>query len=215
MSTPPSLSALRVDYGRATLDEHDVEGDPHEQFARWFAAAAAARVPEPNAMTLATVDADGRPSARMVLLKEADPRGFVFYTNHDSRKGRALAAHPQAALLFFWAELERQVRIEGVVETLPAAAADTYWALRPRLSQLGAWASPQSAPLPDRAALEARFADVERRYPGKEIPRPPYWGGYRVVPTEVEFWQGRASRLHDRIVYTREGDGWRITRLAP
>lgn len=216
MNTPSlPLSALRTEYRRATLDAHDVDRDPRVQFARWFADAVAAQVPEPNAMTLATADASGRPSARIVLLKEADEAGFSFYTNQDSRKGQELAARQQAALLFFWPELERQVRIEGDVETLSAAAADAYWVTRPRLSRIGAWASPQSAPLADRAALEARFAQAEARFPGDDVARPPRWGGYRVVPSRLEFWQGRPSRLHDRIVYSRNGEGWRIGRLAP
>lgn len=215
MNTSSPLSALRTDYKRAALDVRDVDRDPHVQFARWFADAVAAGVPEPNAMTLATAAADGRPSARIVLLKEADERGFAFYTNQQSRKGTELAARPQAALLFFWPELERQVRIEGDVEVLPEADADTYWSTRPRLSRLGAWASPQSTALPDRAALESRFAEAEVRFPGADVARPAHWGGYRVVAARLEFWQGRPSRLHDRIAYTREAGAWRIGRLAP
>lgn len=209
------LSHLRVDYKQAALDERDVDRDPLRQFAHWFDAAVRARVPEPNAMTLATADRAGKPSARIVLLKDVDDRGFTFYTNYQSRKGRELAARPSAALLFFWPELERQIRIEGAIEPVDEATADAYFRLRPRLSRLGAWASPQSTPLPDRAALEARFADAERRFPGDDVARPPHWGGYRVVPAAFEFWQGRASRLHDRIVYERADAGWRIGRLAP
>lgn len=216
MADPPvNLAALRTDYKQASLDERDVARDPFVQFSQWFDAACAARVPEPTAMTLATADGAGRPAARIVLLKEVDARGFLFYTNYDSRKGGELAVRPDAALLFFWPELERQVRLEGAVETVDAAKADAYWKTRPRMSRLGAWSSPQSEPLPDRTALEARFADAERRFPGNDVPRPPRWGGYRLVPKVFEFWQGRASRLHDRIVYARDGEGWRIGRLAP
>ena len=171
MSAPTTNPAdLRVDYMRASLDEADVDPDPFRQFARWFDEAVGVQVPEPNAMTLATVDAEGRPSARIVLLKAADGRGFTFYTNYESRKGRELPPDARAALLFFWAELERQVRVEGVVEKVDVATADAYWVSRPRLSRIGAWASPQSEPLRDRAALESRFADAEARFPGRARP---------------------------------------------
>ena len=211
----PKLSELRLDYKRATLDEHAADSDPFRQFAAWFDEAVAAQLPEPNAMTLATVDPDGQPVARIVLLKDTGSDGFTFYTNYESRKGRALAAHAQASLLFFWPELERQIRIEGRVVRVDAATADAYFHSRPRLSRLGAWASPQSAPLPDRAALEARFAAAEARFPGEQVERPAHWGGFRLVPHAFEFWQGRRSRLHDRIVYRLEDSRWRIGRLAP
>ncbi len=210
-----SLADLRTDYKRAALDERDVDRDPFVQFRLWFDAAVAARVPEPNAMTLATVDADGRPAARIVLLKDADASGFTFFTNYASRKGRELAARPAAALLFFWPELERQIRIEGAITKVDTAIADTYFASRPRLSRIGAWASPQSETLPDRAALEARFAAADARFPGDAVARPPHWGGYRLTPDAFEFWQGRRSRLHDRIAFCRDGAAWTIGRLAP
>jgi pyridoxamine 5'-phosphate oxidase len=209
------LARLRSDYRRASLDVAGLDPDPLAQFAAWLDEAIRAEVPEPTAMTLATADAHGRPTARIVLLKGIDARGFVFYTHYDSAKGRDIAANPRAALVWFWAPLERQARVEGSVEVVDAAASDTYFASRPRGSRVSAAASPQSAEIADRAWLEARVAEVERAHPGDDVPRPERWGGYRVVPAAVEFWQGRPSRLHDRIRYTRDGDAWSRARLAP
>ncbi len=190
--------------------------DPMELFRRWYDDAVRAGVEKVDAMALATVGADGRPSTRMVLLSSFDERGFVFHTNYRSRKGREMARDPAVALVLWWGRLERQVRIEGRAEETTAADSDAYFAGRPRGSQLGAWASDQSAVIPDRAALEARLAEAERRYAGGPVPRPPHWGGYRVVPDAVEFWEGRESRLHDRALYRRgEAGGWIVERLAP
>ena len=189
--------------------------DPFAQFDAWFAEAARGEANDPNAMTLATCTPDGVPSARIVLLKGRDPRGFVFYTNTLSRKGGELAANPRAALLFHWKSLQRQVRIEGAVESVTAAEADTYYASRPRLSRLGAWASLQSQALPARAVLEKRLAEAEQRYPGEEIPRPAHWSGYRMLPARFEFWQDMPFRLHDRTIYIKDGNGWGVSKLFP
>lgn len=205
---------LRQEYMRESLDEHDVAPDPFEQFKRWFDEAVDAQMPLVNAMTLATVSAAGQPAARIVLLKEADARGFVFYTAYKSRKGRELTANPAAALLFHWAELEREVRIEGRVEKVSAQESDQYFASRPLGSRHAAIASPQSKVVPDRATLEALLAEAEKRH-GDKPRRPPHWGGYRLVPEALEFWQGRPNRLHDRVLYTRNARGWKIERLAP
>ncbi len=188
--------------------------DPIEQFRDWYERAER-EVALAHAMTLATVDLDGTPDARMVLLKGFGPDAFRFFTNLASAKARQLEAAPRAALVLYWRELDRQVRIRGPVQLLPEAASDEYFATRPREARIGAWASPQSEPLPDRATLDARVDEVGKRFSGSEISRPPFWGGYALRPEQIEFWQGQAARLHDRFLYTREGDGWRITRLAP
>jgi len=215
--TPPdeSLSSLRKEYARAFLDVRDVDPDPFVQFRRWFTEAQNAGLPEPNAMTLATATKEGRPSARAVLLKSIDETGFAFFTNFESRKAREIAENPAAALLFFWAELERQVRIEGIIECVSDAESDQYFRSRPRESQIGAWASKQSETLPDRSTLEHAVARLTQQYAGCDIPRPPHWGGYRLLPSLFEFWQGRPSRLHDRIQYLQHSSSWHINRLSP
>ena len=210
----PTIADLRRDYRMASLDEGTAGADPHALFRRWFDEAVAADVAEPNGMTIASVDADGRPSARIVLLKGADERGFVFFTNYESRKGRELAQSPHGALVFWWSELERQIRIEGLVGRVDASESDLYFASRPLASRIGAWASPQSAVIPSRATIEAREVAVRERF-GDAPPRPTNWGGFRLVPQTIEFWQGRASRLHDRLRFTRIDLGWNVERLAP
>jgi pyridoxamine 5'-phosphate oxidase len=213
---PTSIADLRRDYARATLNDEDVDPDPIRQFERWLADAQRAEVIEPNAMTLATATPDGQPSARMVLLKGLDERGFAFYTDYRSRKAAELEGNPRAALVVYWGELERQVRITGPVARVSADESEAYYRSRPLGSRVGAWASHQSQVLDSRAALEQRWAELAERYATAEPPRPPHWGGYRVMPEEIEFWQGRRSRLHDRIVYRRVADsGWRRDRLSP
>jgi pyridoxamine 5'-phosphate oxidase len=205
----------RIHYERGALDTELVEADPFAQFGAWLDEAL--RTPgivEPNAMSVATVAKTGRPSSRIVLLRQWDGRGFVFYTNYGSRKGDELAAQPFAALLFWWGALERQIRIEGAVERVLDVESDAYFASRPRGHRLSAWASQQSAVVSDRVALEQAMTGADARFPA-DVPRPPFWGGYRIVPDRFEFWQGRPNRVHDRIAYSRTDDGWTITRLAP
>jgi pyridoxamine 5'-phosphate oxidase len=197
------------------LRRADLDADPFAQFAAWYELAAE-QVPLTDAMTLATIGPDGAPDARMVLLKGHGPDGFRFHTNYESAKAAEIAADPHAALVVYWREQDRQVRVRGTLERLPAGDSDAYFATRPRGSRIGAWASPQSRPLPDREALEAELAATEERFAGVEaVPRPEHWGGYRLVPATIEFWQGQGARLHDRFLYTREGEGWQIERLAP
>ncbi len=233
-----NLGDFREDYRRGELDRSGLDVNPLAQFETWFQQAAGERAqsrwrkigialyklwsalgnhrpPDSNAMTLATVDQSGKPSTRTVLLKSADERGFIFYTNYDSRKGRELAENPHAALTFFWPELERQVSVAGTIAKLPAAESAAYFHSRPRGSQIGAWASPQSEVIPNRAMLEAKWRKLEKQFP-QEVPLPPNWGGYILWPERMEFWQGRPSRLHDRFSYLRQADGtWKIERLAP
>ena len=209
------LARLRKEYTRAGLKESDADPDPVEQFRRWFDEALAADLHEPNAMALATSTPGGSPSARIVLLKGFDERGFVFYTNYEGRKSGELETNPYAALVFYWGELQRQVRIEGRVSRIPDRESDAYFAGRPRGSQLGAWASEQSRPVGDRSTLEERVRELEVEYEDREVPRPPFWGGYRVEPETIEFWQGRENRLHDRLRYSRAGDLWERERLQP
>ena len=211
-----SLAELRKNYSLGSLDVADINRNPFRQFDTWFQQAVDAQLPEPNTMTLATVDSRGRPSARIVLIKGVDERGFVFFTNYESRKGRELAANPYASLLFYWIELERQVRVEGRIVKTSAEESDTYFASRPLGSRIGAWASNQSQVIESRSQLETREREISLQY-GEQVPRPPHWGGYRLVPEAIEFWQGRPSRLHDRLLFTRssESSDWQISRLSP
>lgn len=210
-----NLFDLRQNYAKATLDESMVASHPAAQFESWFKEACAAEIPEPNAMSIATVNEQGRPSSRVVLLKSFDNQGFVFFTNYESRKGRELEKNPFVSLLFFWPELERQVRIEGKAEKISRAESVAYYFSRPVNSRLGAWASAQSAIVDGRRMIEKKWQEMKDRFDGKEIPMPDFWGGYRVVPDYFEFWQGRESRLHDRIVYAKKSDSWTISRLNP
>jgi pyridoxamine 5'-phosphate oxidase len=211
-----SIADLRQNYTLAGLTEADAASNPFKQFQVWFSEAVAAQLPEPNAMTLATISPGGRPSARMVLLKDFDEKGFTFYTNYGSAKGKHLSETPWAALVFWWVQLERQVRIEGRVEKVSPQESDEYFCSRPETSQLGAWASNQSQVIESREVLEKQFTQLKEKYTGQAIPRPPHWGGFRVIPDVIEFWQGRPSRLHDRLCYRLLEDGfWHIERLSP
>jgi pyridoxamine 5'-phosphate oxidase len=210
-----AIADLRREYATRALDETQADPDPLRQFSTWFDEAVSSQLLDVNAMTLATVSASGDPAARIVLLKGFDEQGFVFFTNYDSAKGQDLAAHARACLLFFWRELERQVRITGSIAKVSRDESEQYFHSRPFESQVGAWASAQSTTLPTRAPLEARYAELAAKYAGQPVPLPPFWGGYRVNPERIEFWQGRKSRLHDRLLYTRNAESWARTRLSP
>ncbi|MDP3150578.1 MAG: pyridoxamine 5'-phosphate oxidase [Ignavibacteria bacterium] len=215
MNEKINLAGMRKVYASAPFDETHVNQYPIDQFEIWFNEAVYAKIEEPNAMTLATLSNEGFPNARIVLLKEFDKKGFVFYTNYRSHKGKELELNPTAVLLFFWKELVRQVRIKGKVEKVSGDESEEYFHSRPRESQLGAWASKQSSEIPDRKFLEDKFQSLQKEYDGKEIPLPSFWGGYRVIPFEIEFWQGRENRLHDRILYRLVENDWNISRLSP
>jgi pyridoxamine 5'-phosphate oxidase len=209
------IYALRNDYAAKSLDEQTVLKNPFEQFELWMTEAISEAVDEPNAMTLATATRDGKPSSRIVLLRGFSPKGFVFFTNYDSQKGAELTENPQASLLFFWAKLERQIRIEGVVSKASRKTSEDYFATRPRESQIGAWASAQSRVIANRRELEEKIIELEAHFEGKKIPLPPFWGGFVVKPFSFEFWQGRKNRLHDRLLYRKTSSAWKIERLSP
>ncbi len=210
-----NISAIRQDYTKASLDITDVNPDPLKQFKKWFEDVVNAKADEVNAFVLSTLNKEGHPSSRVVLLKELTDEGFVFFTNYESNKGAEIANHPYAAINFFWKELERQVRIEGKVVKVSAESSDTYYNSRPESSRIGAWASPQSKVIESREFLEEQEKNFTGKFKGMAIPRPAHWGGYCIVPAKIEFWQGRASRLHDRILYTKTAQGWQLDRLAP
>jgi pyridoxamine 5'-phosphate oxidase len=210
-----SIADIRKEYMRESLSEGDVELDPFLQFTRWWKEAVGSDITEVNAMTLATCNKEGMPSARTVLLKDYDKSGFVFFSNYESRKAKDIDENPQASLLFFWKELERQVRIEGRIEKVDATESDSYFHSRPEGSRIGAWASPQSRVVSSRDVIEENVRRYQAAFEQAPIPRPPHWGGYRVIPVHIEFWQGRPSRLHDRILYSLEAESWKISRLAP
>jgi len=215
VTDPRAMQAPTGTHEHGALRRADLDPDPIEQFRRWLADADAAGIPLANAIALATADTDGAPSVRHVLLRGVEPDGFVFYTNHASRKGGELAGNPRAAFTVLWRELDRQVGVRGRAEQVAARVSDDYFATRPREAQIGAWASHQSATLADRSELERRLAEATARFAGRDVPRPSFWGGYLLIPDQVEFWQGRRFRLHDRLRYTRDGDNWRIERLSP
>lgn len=209
------LNSIRHDFAKQTLDELDVINNPIDQFAKWFEEAVGAQVIDPNAMTLCSATKEGKPSARIVLLRNFSENGFVYYSNYNSRKGSEIAENPNCALLFFWPELERQIRMEGIVQKQSSEESDLYFNSRPRESKLGAWTSEQSKKILNRDVLNKEYEKIALQYPNENVPRPPHWGGYLLKPATIEFWQGRPNRLHDRILYTFENNNWKIERLAP